>query len=211
MTTNRYVNNPDNPDVGLQTEMDKIFIESIQFAGHDMYYLPRTLVNKDMILGEDQLSKFSEYLSIEMYIQTVDGFEGDGQFISKFGLEIRDSAKFVMSRTRWHEESRSENPPKEGDLIYFPLTNAIFEIVYVDYKNPFYQNNKLLAYTLSVEKFEFSQEDFTTGMPEVDSFTTEFVNEEDASTDPFANNNDLDEEISDIDDLDETNIYGDEI
>ena len=151
-----------------QQVVEDLTIESIQIHGQDMVYIPRTLVNQDVLFGEDSISEFTSGTEIEMYIETVDGFEGDGDFISKFGLEIRDSMSLVVSKKRFQQELAMTRP-KEGDLIYFPLTNGLFEIKFVEHENPFYQIGKLYTYKLSCELFQYSQEDIDTGWSDVDS------------------------------------------
>ena len=151
-----------------QQVVEDLTIESIQIHGQDVVYIPRTLVSQDEIFGEDTLSKFSSGTGIEMYIESIDGFEGDGDFISKFGLEIRDSMSLVVSKKRFQQEL-SMTRPLEGDLIYFPLTNGLFEIKFVEHENPFYQLGKLYTYKLSCELFQYSQEDIETGWSDVDN------------------------------------------
>tara|TARA_Y100000593_G_scaffold90859_1_gene178227 strand:- start:98 stop:943 length:846 start_codon:yes stop_codon:yes gene_type:complete len=150
-----------------QRVVEDLTIESIQIHGQDMVYIPRTLVNQDEIFGEDTISTFTSGTEIEMYIESVDGFEGDGDFISKFGLEVRDSMSLVVSKKRFQQEL-SMTRPKEGDLIYFPMTNGLFEIKFVEHENPFYQLGKLYTYKLSCELFQYSQEDIDTGWSDVD-------------------------------------------
>ena len=111
-------------------------IEAIKIHGRDMVYIPRTLVNEDELFGEDTISKFENGVEIEMYINSIDGFGGDGDFISKFGLEIRDSVELVISKRRFEESfSHEENiiRPREGDLIFFPLSKGLFEIKFVEH------------------------------------------------------------------------------
>ena len=151
-----------------QQVVEDLTIESIQIHGQDMIYLPRTLVNKDELFGEDSISKFTSGTLIEMYIESVDGFEGDGDFISKFGLEIKDSMSLVVSKKRFEAELEMTRP-LEGDLVYFPLTNGLFEIKFVEHENPFYQIGKLYTYKLSCELFQYSQEDFDTGFTVIDT------------------------------------------
>ena len=149
----------------------ELTIESIQIYGHDMVYIPRVSVNQDTLFGEDTLSKFTEANTIEMYIDTVDGFQGEGDFISKFGLEIRDTIDLVVSKKRFEEVlGHDENitRPREGDLIYFPLSKGLFEIKFVEHENPFYQLGKLYVYKLSCELFAYSQEQIDTGYDDVD-------------------------------------------
>tara|TARA_Y100000034_G_scaffold132853_1_gene196842 strand:- start:145 stop:1038 length:894 start_codon:yes stop_codon:yes gene_type:complete len=151
--------------------IDDLTIESIQIYGHDMVYIPRVTVDRDTLFGEDILSKFTEANTIEMYIDTVDGFQGEGDFISKFGLEIRDSIDLVVSRKRFEEvlgHDEKITRPREGDLIYFPLSKGLFEIKFVEHENPFYQLGRLYVYKLSCELFTYSQEEIDTGYDDVD-------------------------------------------
>jgi len=152
-----------------QKIVEDLTIEAIQIHGQDMVYLPRNIVNKDELFGEDTISGFTGGTELEMYISNVDGFEGDGDFISKFGLEIKDSMKLVVAKKRFEQELAMTRP-LEGDLIYFPLTNGLFEIKFVEHENPFYQVGKLYTYELSCELFQYSQEDIETGWDEIDKF-----------------------------------------
>lgn len=163
----------------VNTEQDLLHdltIETIKIHGRDMIYIPRTLVNEDQLFGEDTISKFENGVEIEMYIQSVDGFGGDGDFISKFGLEIRDSVDLVVAKRRFEESFAHEaeiTRPREGDLIYFPMSKALFEIKFVEHENPFYQLGKLYTYKLSCELFTYSHEDMDTGFSEIDEVETD--------------------------------------
>lgn len=156
--------------------MEDLIIEAISIWGSDFYYIPRTLVAKDEILGEDRLSKFKTAYPIEMYLETVDGFEGQGAFIQKFGLMMEQSATLTVARRRWDQlvgqygQTQLPNRPCEGDLLYFPLTNGLFEIKFVQHQDPFYQLGKLQVYKLSVELFQYSSENIDTGLREIDVF-----------------------------------------
>ena len=155
-----------------QNLVNDLTIESIKIHGHDMVYIPRTLVQEDKIFGEDVLSKFEEGNTIEMYIESVDGFEGEGDFISKFGLEIRDTVSLIVSRSRFESVMAHDadiTRPREGDLIFFPFSKGLFEIKFVEHENPFYQQGKLYTYKLSCELFNYSQETIDTGYTEVDN------------------------------------------
>jgi len=165
------------PQKGEQDIIEDLTVETIKIHGHDFIYLPRTLVKEDELFGEDVLSKFTNGIELEMYIESVDGFEGEGDFISKFGLEIRDSMSLVLSKKRFTQEVTPVVPtvltPREGDLIYFPKTQGIFEIKFVEHENPFYQLNKLYTYKLSCELFQYSQEDIDTGWTNVDKIESD--------------------------------------
>ena len=159
-----------------QRLIEDLIIESLKIYGHDVFYLPRTLVKEDTIFDEDTLSKFTQAYPLEMYLENVEGFGGDGELFSKFGLEVRDSATFILARRRWDELVISsggtftqDTRPSEGDLLYFQKTNSLFEIREVEFNNPFYQANKLYIYRLKCELFEFSSEDIETGITELDA------------------------------------------
>ena len=157
---------------GEQNVVEDLTIETIKAMGGDMVYIPRTLVNEDKLFGEDPTSKFDDGYQLEMYVQSVDGFEGEGDIISKFGLEIRDRMELIVSRKRFEQTVgiyESATRPKEGDLIYFPLSKTLFEINFVEHENPFYQMGKLFTYRLSCEVFTYSQEDIDTGYSDIDT------------------------------------------
>lgn len=156
--------------------LEDLICESITIWGQDFFYIPRTLVAKDEILGEDRLSKFKTAYPIEMYLETVDGFEGQGAFIQKFGLMMEQSATLTVARRRWDQfvgrygQTQIPTRPCEGDLLYFPLTGGLFEIKFVDHQDPFYQLGKLYVYKLQVELFQYSSERMDTGIEEIDVF-----------------------------------------
>lgn len=162
--------------VNEQRLMEDMIIESLHIYGQDMRYIPRILVSKDEILGEDRLSLFRKSFPIEMYFENVDQFDGQGAFIQKFGLMMEQSATLVVARRRWeqligvHGRTIVPGRPNEGDLIYFPLTGGLFEIKFVKHQDPFYQLGQLYVYKLQVELFQYSSERIDTGTPEIDAF-----------------------------------------
>jgi hypothetical protein len=165
MSTNHYFNNiRANNEQNL---VEDLVIETIKIHGIDVFYLPRTLVNKDSIFGEDPLSRFSSNKPIEMYMENVQGF-GNGDVLGKFGLDIKDTASFVVSKKRFQKETGMLRP-LEGDIIYFPLTKGFFEIKYVEHENPFFQLGKNYVFKMSVELFLFNEETFNTGESEIDA------------------------------------------
>jgi|TARA_R110000851_G_scaffold223038_4_gene375929 hypothetical protein len=157
-----------------QNLYEDLVIESLKIFGQDVYYIPRTLVNRDTILGEDPASKFDDAYLIEAYIENTEGFEGTGDLYSKFGLEIRDEATFVISRRQWEKiigifSSDLTNPkPQEGDVLFLPMTNSFFEISFVEDDSPFYQLSNLPVYKLNCSLFEYNDEDFDTGVEGID-------------------------------------------
>ena len=166
-----------------QNLYEDLVTEALKIYGHEMYYIPRSMVSRDMILNEDIESKFTEAYVIEMYLENVDGFDGDGTLFTKFGLEIRDQATFVVSKRQWeklvglYNNEIVSGRPNEGDLIFFPLTRSFFIIKFVEHKSPFYQLSKVPVYKLQCEMFEYSDEDFTTGIQEIDSIQQKFATE----------------------------------
>lgn len=159
-----------------QMLIEDLVIETLKIYGNEFYYIPRTLVSKDDILGEDRLSKFTNQYPIEMYFESVDAFDGGGAFIQKFGLTMEQSATLVVARRRWdqlvgiHGNTTIPNRPNEGDLIYFPLTKGLFEIKFVKHQEPFYQLGKLYVYKLQVELFQYASEHIDTGNKDIDIF-----------------------------------------
>ena len=160
-----------------QNLYEDLIIESLGIYGQDVYYIPRTIVNRDSVLNEDPASTFDDAFLMEMYIENTEGFEGEGDLYSKFGLQIKDTATFVVSRRRWDDRvgpfsSQVENPkPMEGDLIFLPMTNSFFEISFVEDEQPFYQLSNLPVYKLECALFEYNDEDFETGVESIDTAT----------------------------------------
>tara|TARA_R100000152_G_C6750583_1_gene174228 strand:+ start:466 stop:1257 length:792 start_codon:yes stop_codon:yes gene_type:complete len=176
MPVNHYFQGGDG--IGSSEEkklFENLILEGLKIYGHDVYYLPRTLVNRDLILGEDVASKFNAAYLCEMYMDTTEGFGGEQELISKFGLEIREDSTFTVSKRRWND--LVEDPatlikadrPNEGDLIYFPLMNSFFEIQFVEDQEPFFQLGNLPVYKLRVTRFEYSSERLDTGVSDIDA------------------------------------------
>ena len=164
-----------------QNLFEDIIIESLKIYGQDVYYLPRDIVNEDTIFGQDVPSSFNSSHRIEMYIENIEGFDGEGDLFTKFGVEIRDEATFVVSRKRWqHTVSRYDNEinsdrPKEGDLIYLRLTKKLFEITHVEHEQPFYQLNNLPVFKLRCQLFEYNDEDLDTGVATIDKIEKDYA------------------------------------
>lgn len=156
-----------------QELLESLTTEAIKIYGHDMVYLPREKVTEDTILGE-QVSEFTDANRIEMYMENSEGFEGDSE-MSRFGLDVKDSATFVVSRKRFLEvmghnpEIRKIGRPREGDIIYFDYPYGMFEIKYVKHDNPFYQAGDRYCFKLSCEAFKSSNEKIDTGESELDA------------------------------------------
>lgn len=158
---------------GEQSLVEDLLIEAIQIHGLDVYYIARDSATGfiDPLYGEDVLSKFTRAYPIEMYVDRADGFDGSGELMSKFGIVINNQVDWVVSIRRFNEATQNQFiRPREGDLIYFPLKPAVFEIKYVADKTEFYQLQKLFFYKLSTEIFKFGEEDMQTGIQDIDDF-----------------------------------------
>lgn len=177
MTTNSYFDSSFNALSEDQALYNDLIVESIQTHGRDFYYLPRTLTNFDEFFGEDSVSAFKHALLIELYLDNVEGWQGEGDFLSKFGLEIRDQATLSCSVTRFEQVITSQYPnitrPREGDVIVFPSTHdkriRAFEISFVEKENPFYQLGRLYTYKITVRTFDYNGENFETGVDDIDN------------------------------------------
>lgn len=159
-----------------QMVLEDLVEESIKIFGQEFFYIPRELVSKDEILGEDRLSKFKNAYPIEMYVETPQGFIGQGEFVSKFGLYIEQSLQVTVARRRWNElVSRNKKTilptrPAEGDLVYYPITKRLFEIKYVEKETNMWQVGTLPTWKMTIELFQYSSERIDTNIPVIDAF-----------------------------------------
>ena len=176
MPVNHYFQ--DGKGIGNQSEKrlyEDLIIEGLKIYGQDVYYLPRTIVNRDLILGEDMLSKFSSALLLEAYMETTEGFAGEQEIVNKFGLEIREDTTFMIAKKRFNQAVDekatliAEGRPNEGDIIYLPLMNSFFEIQFVQDQEPFFQLGQLPVYKLVCTRWEYSSEELNTGVGTIDS------------------------------------------
>ena len=159
--------------------------EQLKIYGQDVVYLPRKIVNKNTIMKEVTASTFDDAFRMEAYLVNYEGFEGSGDVLSKFGIQTTDAVSFVISKERYEDfispfltvdtSYQLASRPEEGDLIYLPLDNTMFEIKYVEGKKPFYQLNNLYVYTLSCEVMDYAlDEQIDTGIEDVDKAAVEF-------------------------------------
>jgi len=172
MATNQYFNlhGTNTPEQRL---IENLNIEAIQTFGTDVYYCPRTLNDEDTLMGDDNTASYNSAHTIEMYIKSIDGFEGEGDFISKFGIQIKDQITFTVARRRWAElnvqgEGRAD-APAGGDLIYFPTTGSLFQVMFVEDESIFYQTGGLQVYDLLCEMFFYSDQSLNTGIEVIDA------------------------------------------
>jgi hypothetical protein len=171
MATNPYFYNYGNE----QNLVEDITIEIIKATGQDCLYIPRKYFNIDKLFGENPASSFSKTYTLEMYLQSYKGFEGT-DIISQFGIEIKDKVTLVFARKRFKDEitinDTSITRPREGDLIYFPLSKSLFEINFVEHENPFYPLGKLYSYYITAELFTYSYEKIDTGVDVLDEVSS---------------------------------------
>jgi hypothetical protein len=169
LATNYFFNNTSS--AAEQKLIEDLVIESIKVYGIDMYYLPRTILNRNQVFREQDSASYNASYQVEMYLKSFDKFGGDGKFLSKFGLEIRDEVIFTVAfRTFTNEVTtlNGQSRPNEGDLIFLPLNKKVFQIKFVDHEAIFYQMGSLQMYDLTCELFEYSNENFNTGIAEID-------------------------------------------
>jgi hypothetical protein len=177
VATNAYFNNfPTNQITSEQLLVEDLVIESLGINGMDVYYMPRSSGDiVDLLYGEDTLKQYISSYPIEMYLENVTGMDGEGDFMSKFGLEIRDEVTLLVSRRRFISTTNQKRP-FEGDLVYIPLVQNFFEITFVEHENNqamFYtlgrgRGGNVYVYALKMKQFVFSNELFLTGNSEID-------------------------------------------
>ena len=165
MATNLYFQNVSSH--AEQELINELTSEVIKIHGMDVFYLERTLVKEDLILGEDVLAKFSTSYEIEMYLKGTEGFGGEGDLVSKFGLDVRDEVIFTVHKDRFNLIT-SMDKPLEGDLVFLPINKGLFEIKFVEHEQPFYQSGKNYSFDLTCELFQYSEEQLDTGIEDVD-------------------------------------------
>lgn len=218
MATNQFFQYDHNNEQNLYEDLS---VEFIKIFGVNTLYLTRSIVKKDQILHEDRSSTFDGGYEIEAYVKDNLGFQGEGDFLSKFGLQIRDQLTLVFSRRSFEEHITTEKTeilrPREGDLIYFPLNNKMFEITFVEHESIFYQNGNIRVYEARCELFEYSGEKIQTGNPSLDNLyvnidTTEVTTLEDLQrSDPIADNIFFEQEADDIVDFTKINPFEEQI
>lgn len=175
MAQNVFFNNFANSQE--QKLIEDLTIESIGIYGVEAYYLNKTYGDYDYLYGEDDLGTFADYYTVPMYINNVEGFGGEGDFLSKFGVEQRDTMTMSVARWTFEQEVGNESKaniarPREGDVIYFPLNKKLYTINFVEHEPVFYQMGALQFYELRLEMFEYSGERLNTGLYEIDKLET---------------------------------------
>jgi|TARA_B110000977_G_scaffold30323_1_gene39810 hypothetical protein len=221
MATNAFFRNIDN--TYEQNLIDDLVIESIQIYGLDVKFITRLHANVDEILNEDDLPTFDQYYDFEVYIKNVDGFEGEGDFLSKFGLQIRDSITFTVAiRTFERFVTREKDTrirPLEGEMIFLPLNGKMYKIQHVEHESIFYQSGSLQVYDMRCELAEYSGETFDTGYFEIDNYFTDIDTSANTVTsltalnivDPLADNLAFEDQADDIIDFSEMDPFSENI
>jgi hypothetical protein len=183
MATNFYFNPfPTSQITPEQLLVEDLVIEAMQMYGMDVFYLPRSSRDSvDFLFGEDTLKQYNTIFPLEMYMENITGMEGEQDFISKFGLEIRDEMTLLVSRRRF-VATVPQTRPNEGDLIYVPLLKNLFEITFVEHENQqtmFYtlgrgRGGNVYVYALKLKQYVFSNEIISTGIAEIDDQVREY-------------------------------------
>ena len=178
MAVNQYIRTNVRSEQNLY---ENLVLESIKIHGQEIYYMPRDIINENKIFGDDIPSRFNSAYKVEMYIDNIEGFDGEGDLFTKFGVEIRDEATFVVARKRWRDTVKrfdneiSGNRPREGDLLYLPMTNKIFEITHVEHEQPFYQLANVPVFKLRSQLFTYNDEDLDTGIEKIDKVEADYA------------------------------------
>ena len=170
MATNLYFNNVTSH--AEQELINDLTSEVIKMHGMDVFYIPRTIVKEDLLLGEDVLAKFSTAYEIEMYLKGTEGFGGEGDLVSKFGLDVRDEVIFTVHKDRFNLATDMDKP-LEGDLVFLPINKGLFEVKFVEHEQPFYQAGKNYSFDITCELYQYSQEQLETGIVGVDNIEKE--------------------------------------
>lgn len=221
MATSVYFRNYDN--FNEQNLIDDLVIESIRIYGIDVTYISGEFNNIDDILNEDDMPLYDQKYEFEVYVKNVDGFEGEGDFLSKFGLEIRDQVTFTVAiRTFERHVTRNNGSkvrPRENDIIWLPLNKKMYRITYVEHESVFYQTGALQVYDIKCELMEFSNERFDTGIYEIDHYFDDVKTTSDTvstlqdleETDPLAQNLAFETVADDIIDFSEIDPFSESI
>jgi len=224
MATNTFFNN--YSQVQEQSLIDDLVIESIRQYGVDVIYMSRAIKGRDKIFNEDDFPEYNEVFGFEVYVKNMEGFEGEGDFLSKFGLEIRDTLTLTVANRTFERYVTREvvelTRPREGDLVYFPLNEKIFEIKYVEHESIFYQMGQTQVFDIQCELIEYANQRFNTGHPSIDDYFAEYntdiiVDANNATlsaltlTDDNASNLDFELEADGILDFSETDPFSENI
>jgi len=181
MSTNPFFNNfPSSGNPSFESQfVEDLIQEVIQIYGVDLYYLPRASQSSiDQIYGEDPVKLYNKAYQLEMLVENVNGPDGASEFFSKFNLEIKDHMRLVVARKTFNKYVQNLNRPREGDLVWVPFLNNLFEINFVEEDKDFHRFGRrppyYMFYELRCELFKFSNEVFQTGVPDVDNMSLNY-------------------------------------
>jgi hypothetical protein len=164
-----------------QRLVQELINEQLRIYGVEVIYIPRKFVRRETILREISSSKFDDNFALEAYVNNYEGYSGQGDILTKFGMSLKDDLSLIISKERFEDfispfldtESDEEivlsSRPREGDLVYFPLGQRLFEVKFVEHEQPFYQLGKLYVYELRCELFEYEDEVIDTSIDEIDT------------------------------------------
>lgn len=161
-----------------QSLVQDLINEQLRMYGVEVYYLPRKYITKNTVIKEVVESLFNSAYPIEAYVNSYDGYGGQGEILSKFGIQSQDDLTITISKERFENyispliknqpNIELSTRPKEGDLVYFPLGDRLFEIKFVEHESPFYQLQKTYVYELKCELFRYEDEIVDTNVEEID-------------------------------------------
>lgn len=180
MATSKYFKHGINKEQDL---LEDLVVESIKHRGMDLMYIPRTIVDVNELFSEDRFSTFDEVFEIEMYPINQTGYEGQGDLLSKFGIQIDHTGTFIVARRRWSQESKDieslqlSHRPSEGDMLYYPLSKSLFKINHVEPSSPFFQLSSRYVWTLKVSLVDYTYHEINTGNSEIDTLFTSINSE----------------------------------
>lgn len=183
--------------------------ESIYQRGLEVLYIPRSQDNIDYLYNEDPSQYYASFTKMAMWPAFVDGFDGQ-ELMSMFGSEFQKNATFILSKRKFSEWLPTFTRPREGDLIFMPVTNAILEIKYVEHESPFFEKGKQYVYELKCEAFEFSHEDISTGDTEFDQLISDYVNipNQESEVEDYGDNDDIEMDTQDDITFNPNNPFG---
>jgi hypothetical protein len=177
MVTNPYFNNGGTRNNENEQQMlNAEIIEAIQIYGNDVKYLPRKLMDPDHLFGEDPTSQFKLAREIEMYVENPADYGGEGEIMLRTGMQIKKTLTLIVSTDRFAESVHLDRPV-EGDLIWHPVFNMIFQIMFVEDEPELWQLGNQYVFRLFVSTYEYSHETFDTGFEEIDQLNKEFFND----------------------------------
>ena len=206
MATNSFFNF--FSDTAEQSLIEDLRVEALRMYSHNMFYIPRTGVNEDVVLNEYEYNSYNSALACEFYIKSSDSFEGQGSFMEKFGVQVKDQLTLEVSKRSFNQfiaPTTGRVRPMEGDLIWIPMTKALYTVNYTETAIPFYQLGALQTFQINLELYEGTGDVFNTGITELD---TKYTNYNNNANDPFDQSLDFATTANNVLDFTETDPFG---